>query len=226
MDDNSSVRLIEALSRVWMRIRFFHSEVPPVVLLPAPAPRGQGNVLGHFAALRWKGKKDGDDHLHEVVVVAEHLNRAPDQVVETLLHEAAHALNFSRQIHDCSASQYHNAQFRKAAEELGLRVQRVPHYGYAFTTLPPETLEQYADEVMYLERVLIHRKGMRDRPAGPAPPAGDEDGDGDETPTKPTSRLRKAVCACDPPFIIRVAMKTLTDTTIRCDSCGEPFRLN
>ena len=39
MDEQRSVRLIEALSRVWTRIRIRHTDVPPVVLLAAPAPR-------------------------------------------------------------------------------------------------------------------------------------------------------------------------------------------
>lgn len=230
-DDRYSLALIEALSRVWSRIRFLHPEVPPVVLLAAPSPRGDLSVLGHFGALRWKGKKQDDAHLHEVVVVAEHLNRPAAEIVETLLHEAAHALNFERQIHDCSRSQYHNQRFKAAAEELGLDVVQVRHYGFSLTTLPDTTTARYQDELLYLERVLIHRR----RPPtpqgpglpGPAPPAG---GAGDDDPSggatgddPPPGRLRKAVCACG--FIIRVSRKTLTDTTIRCESCGKAFRL-
>ena len=56
MDERTSVRLIEALSRVWTKIRIRHPDVPPVVLLAAPAPRGEMRVLGHFAALRWSGR--------------------------------------------------------------------------------------------------------------------------------------------------------------------------
>ena len=41
--------------------------------------------------------------------------------------------------------------------------------------------------------------------------------------TNPQGRSRKATCAC--PFIIRVSRKTIESTVIRCESCGEPFRL-
>ena len=223
MDENRSVRLIEALSRVWTRIRIRHTDVPPVVLLAAPAPRGEMRVLGHFAALRWRGRHQSDEHLHEVVVVAEHLNRSPEAIVETLLHEAAHAMNFERKIHDCSNSQYHNAKFRQAAEEIGLRVERVPHYGYALTVLPHETSLHYEAEIAGLREVLIHRAHPPTTSAGPPPKGGDTDEEEDTADTQPRSRLRKAECACG--FIIRVSKKTITDTTIRCDSCGEPFRL-
>lgn len=223
MDENQSVRLIEALSRVWTMIRIRHSDVPPVVIIAAPAPRGEMRVLGHFAALRWRGRKDGDERLHEVVVVAEHLNRPPEAVVETLLHEAAHAMNFARKIGDCSASQYHNARFKDAAQEIGLRVERVPHYGYALTILPHETSLHYEAEINGLREVIIHRAHPAVTNAVP-PPKGDEDGaEGEDAGDKPRSRLRKAVCDCG--FIIRVSKKTIEDTTIRCDSCGEPFRL-
>jgi hypothetical protein len=228
-DERRSVALIEALSRVWMRIRLYHPDVPPVVLLAAPAHRDRLNVLGHFSALRWKGKKKADEHLHEVVVIAEHLDRPAEDVVETLIHEAAHALNFERGIHDCSASQYHNAHFKAAAEELGLEVSQVRHYGYALTALPEATARRYETEIDGLKAVMIHRKKPVSVPKGPGPgpPKGGDNQDDDEDADdgKPRSRLRKATCACQPPFIIRVAKKTIATTVIRCESCGEPFRL-
>lgn len=222
MDERTSVRLIEALSRIWTKIRIRHPDVPPVVLLAAPAPRGEMRVLGHFAALRWSGRKQGDIHLHEVVVVAEHLNRSPEAIAETLLHEAAHAMNFHRGVKDCTSSQYHNAHFRAAAEEVGLHVERVPHYGYALTKLPEETAAHYEAEVASLHEVLVHRRGPPR--LTPLVLPGDE-GPGDSTTNtdKPRSRMRKATCACG--FIIRVAKTTMEDTTIRCERCGEPFRL-
>lgn len=77
-ETRTTLALIEALMDVWLAIRAYHPGVPDVVLLPAPAERGQGNVLGHFAALRWNTRKEKQKQLHEVVVVAEHLNRPPE----------------------------------------------------------------------------------------------------------------------------------------------------
>lgn len=219
MHERLSVVLIEALTLAWSRIRVFHPEVPGVMLLTAPSPRSDLSILGHFAPLRWRPRqKDGSSH-HEVVIVAEHLDRPASDIVGTLLHEAAHALNFERKVHDCSRSQYHNRAFKAAAEELGLEVTQVPFYGFAVTRLKPETVQRYEEDIKHLAEVLVHRAKPVAVPSGTTPKGGDE-----EPPDeKPTSRNRKAVCKCS--FIIRVAKSTLEQTRIRCELCGEAFEL-
>ena len=154
MDERLSVGLIAALARVWTSIRSKHPAVPGVVILAAPGARDQPRVLGHFAALRWSAKENSGKALHEVVVVAEYLNRPAEDVVETLLHEAAHAMNFDRGIKDCSRSQYHNARFKVAAEEVGLTVEQVPH----------------AHDPAYHDQGAL-RRGHRGAPVVPYPPA-------------------------------------------------------
>ena len=221
----NAVELTIALSAVWKAVQAHHPEVPHVVLLAAPNPHGNMNVLGHFAALRWNATPGHGGILHEVVVVAEHLNRSAEDVVATLIHEAAHALDFTRGIHDCSRSQYHNRKFEAAAKELGLDVTQVPHYGFAQTKMQPETSQRYHAETEALQEVLMHRRPM----VSASKPAGTGAGDGrgsesdDTDPPKPGGRYKKASCAC--PFNIRVARTTIAATTIRCDSCGEPFQL-
>lgn len=218
MDERLSVGLIAALARVWTSIRSKHPNVPGVVILAAPGSRDQPRVLGHFAALRWSAKAKEGSRFHEVVVVAEYLSRPAEDVVETLLHEAAHAMNFERGITDCSRSQYHNRHFKTAAEELGLTVQQVPHYGYAETALPPATAERYQSDIQALQTFLIHRRRLLEPPTGPGTTGGIDNDDGLKGPS---SRARKATCRC--PFIIRVSKKVLASTTIRCESCGQPF---
>lgn len=224
MTDDPTIPLIEALAAVWAAIRRRHPEVPPVVLLPAPAERGRLNVLGHFAALRWAARRAGGQALHEVVVVAEHLDRAAEAIVETLLHEAAHAMNFSRGIKDCSTtSQYHNGHFKAAAEEMGLTVTKVKHYGWALTAMPIETLRQYEVETRALEVVLLHRRKPKARVETKGEDKEDKEGDTRDDDDRRTGRSRKATCPCG--FIIRVSKKTMDETTIRCESCGDPFTL-
>ena len=167
--------------------------------------------------VRWSPREENGTRFHEVVVVAEHLDRSAEAIVETLLHEAAHALNFARGSHDCSASQYHNAHFKAAAEELGLVVTQVQHYGFAKTSMPVETVKVYEEEVRRLEEVLVHR---RKPPAARVLPTRTP-GNGDTTKEGSQGRSRKATCACR--FIIRVSRKTMQDTVIRCSRCGEPF---
>lgn len=218
MHERQSVALIEALTRVWSSIRAHHHGVPGVMLLAAPSLRGDLSVLGHFAPLRWRHRHDGKTGYHEVLVVAEHLDRSAADIVETLLHEAAHALNFERLIRDCSRSQYHNRAFKAAAEELGLAVEQVPHYGFALTTLRESTRQRYVEAINQLEGVLIHRAKPPQTKGGPSK-GGEDELPGDHS----GSRNRKAICQC--PFIIRVAKTTLQQTTIRCENCGSEFVL-
>lgn len=223
--DDPTLLLIQALSAIWRTIRLLHPDVPSVVLIPAPAAKK--NVLGHFAPLRWRPNVATSEvtTLHEVVVVAEHLNRGAEEILETLLHEAAHALNFERGIKDCTASQYHNARFKGAAEEMGLTVCQVRHYGYAVTALAEGTVEDYHDEVERLREVLVHRVTWKAPTTGPSTTGDDDTRDPDTTTTGGRSKNRylKAVCGCEPPFVIRVARGTLAGTVIRCESCGHEF---
>lgn len=220
--EERSVRLVTALARIWATIRSRHPAVPGVVVLAAPNPHRATNVLGHFSALRWKAKAAGAERLHEVVIVAEHLDRKAEDILETLIHEAAHAMNFARGVHDCSRSQYHNTRFKEAAEELGLTVERVPHYGWALTRLPAETAAKYQDEVVQLRAALIHRQTSVAQPSGPAAGGDASDPDAADGDDGPRSRHLKATCAC--PFVIRTSKKTLSSTTVRCERCGDVFR--
>lgn len=218
MDETTSVVLTQALAAVWTEIRRFHPDVPGVVLLPAPAAGRR--VLGHFAALRWSATRHpGGGYLHEVVVSAEYLNRDPVDVIETLIHEAAHALNFARGIKDCSKNQYHNKRFKAAAEELGLVVDQMPHYGWAHTTMTEATVLRYAEVTDSLARVLVHRRSAFALAIPPPPTSGDDAAGADHTSS---SRNRKAVCSCG--FIIRMSQKTASSTTVRCDRCQDEFR--
>lgn len=216
----ASVALIAALDRIWQKIREHHPGVPSVVLLPAPAQRGRHNVLGHFAPLRWQTKHGGDHHLHEVVVIAEHLNRGAEDILETLLHEAAHAANFEEGIKDCSTtSQYHNARYRERAEAFGLDVTKMPNYGWAMTRLKAETKIRYGPEVDELTRVLVHRRAPIQPRIPPADPTTDDDTSDDDA--KPSRHL-KAVCECG--FIIRASRRTFESTGISCALCARPFK--
>ena len=221
----TAVELTIALSGVWKAVQSHHPEVPHVVLLAAPNPHTNTNVLGHFAALRWTATPGHGGILHEVVVVAEHLNRSAEDVVATLIHEAGHALNFARGIHDCSRSQYHNRKFEAAAKELGLDVTQVAHYGFALTAMPAETAQRYNAETEALRQVLMHRRPMVSASKPTATGAGDsgDDESDDADPPDKGGRYKKASCKC--PFNIRVARATLAATTIQCATCGESFQL-
>jgi len=216
-----SAALTYELSRMWAAIQEQHQGVPNAVILLAKYLHGEQR--GEFSAMRWEPKEGHDGSLlHEVAVYTTVLNQSAEVVLETLLHEAAHARNFERGVKDCSANQYHNRRFQSAAESLGLDVEQVDHYGFARTSLKSGTASRYADVLGGLRQLLLH-KVETDAPAR----AQDRAWYSERRPQAENirkGRSLKASCQCG--FIIRVTKKTMRDTVIRCDTCGQPFRLS
>ncbi len=203
--------LIGALAAMWAAVQAQHTDLPSAMILPAPASSAMSRMKkteAHFAPFRWKQKKG---RIHEISVVAEMLNRPASEILGSLLHEAAHALNFVRDIYDCSASDYHNKHFKVAAEQLGLSVTQVDHYGFSETRPTRETLQLYAAETQRLAKVLMHR----------CEPSEQEDIAEDADVAMKGGRYKKAVCGCG--HNIRVARRTMAATTILCGVCEEPF---
>ncbi|MEU8526440.1 hypothetical protein AB0C77_12710 [Streptomyces sp. NPDC048629] len=239
-----AVAVTGALVAAWSAIRARHPEVPEAIVTMATGGRESVVKLAHFARNRWK-MREGDDTHHEVFVTAEALREGAESVIATLVHEAAHGLSVARGIDDCSISQYHNKEFKKASEELGL-VQKASvssyekkKYGFAFTTLGEEAKATYADQISALDEAIRATRvpayaPVRTRGGNTggttAGTAGAEDakgGEGDEeTPPRPEKEDRnyaKAVCKCDPPSVIRVSPRTLSRRSIMCGECMENF---
>lgn len=200
--DLAGAALLSALGCCWNAIRQCAAhELPEVVLVAAP----MGGALGSFTPLRWFPRKGNGALLHEVMVSVDSLALGPEETLATLLHEAAHSLNWLHNVADCSRSQYHNSYFAERAATLGLTVTRIPHYGLAQTSLAPGTAGKYADLLALLDAVLVHRA------------------DGVDTPKVTEARYLRGVCAC--PFVIRLSRRTLCSTVIRCERCGQAFRV-
>ncbi|MFF8293657.1 hypothetical protein ACF068_31235 [Streptomyces sp. NPDC016309] len=232
-----------ALVEAWNAIRTRHQDVPEAVISMATGGRASAIELAHFSPRRWR-LREGDDVHHEVFVTAESLADGANKVFGYLLHEATHAANENRGVKDCSASQYHNKEFRKTAEALGL-VQRPDvsdkwkkKYGFAGTELGEEAAQAYAKEIAALDKAMHATRTpdiLATRSRGGGTKGGgttgdvetaDAGGDG-EAPTekkeKEDRNYVKAVCKCAPPTVIRVSPKTLERRNIMCGDCMENF---
>jgi len=104
-------------------------DTPVFTLIPN---RGRQSYYGWFWAGRWK---DGKKTLPEINITADTLKRDVEDVFETLVHECAHYINWSKGITDTNANQYHSKKFKIQAEALGLTVERLKNKGYAVTKL-------------------------------------------------------------------------------------------
>lgn len=139
--------LVTTLEDSYNAIRRQHPEIPPaVIIISSRPPKRNRQVWGHFASSRWEVK--GGHKLSEIMISAEGLKRPAREVLATVVHEGAHGLNFARGIKDNSDSgRYHNEDFKKAAEELGLKVERAERGGWTITTLPEGKYDNLVNEL-------------------------------------------------------------------------------
>ncbi|MGW7314834.1 hypothetical protein [Streptomyces sp. NPDC054865] len=235
------VAVTTALVHAWNAVRERHPDVPEAIITMATGGRESSVKLAHFWRNKWAAREGAARH-HEVFVTAEALTGGATKVIGDLVHEAAHGLCVTREIDDCSVSQYHNKHFKQAAAELGL-VQREgvepnsrKKYGYAFTDLGEEAKKAYADHIAALDAAIkatrrpdplaiptSRSRKKRDTAAA----GGNATGEGEVPPPRAEKKedrnYTKAICACDPPTVIRVSPRTLDSRKILCGDCTTAF---
>jgi curved DNA-binding protein CbpA len=198
-------RILKVLEDIWLEIRRWHPEIPPAVIIIASGTEGKQARLGHHAPGRWNV---AGQQYAEVMISGEGLRRTPNEVLGTLLHEAAHALACERGIKDTSRQgRYHNKAFKTCAEQLGLTVEHDDRFGWSAATITSATEFAYARQLRDLaDAMTLWRHG--------------------ETTTGPTTRrnsnLIAAACPCG--RSIRVAASTLAEAPITCQACDQDFQ--
>jgi hypothetical protein len=202
-----TARLVSAFDATWVAIRERHPDVPVVVITLGSGTLGsrRGETrLGHFAAGRWQV---GDtDRVPELFVSGEGLQRSAEEVLGTLLHEAAHGIAHTREIKDTSRQgRYHNQRFKALGEELGLILEEDPRIGWSVTCVPTKTSNVYRREVDLIKSALVAFRHAEVVVPGKAR----------------SSNLAVASCDCDRK--IRVAKSTLAEAPILCGRCGVEF---
>jgi len=197
--------ILKILEETWLEIRRWHPDIPPAVIIIASGTDGKNPRWGYHAPGRWNV---AGQQYAEIMISGEGLRRTPNQVLGTLLHEAAHALAHERGIKDTSRQgRYHNKHFKTCAEQLGLTVEHDDRNGWAATTITDVTKITYARQLRDLT------DAMTMWPHG-------------ETTTGPTARrntnLIAAACPCG--RSIRVAASTLAEAPITCQACDGDFQ--
>lgn len=150
----STTHVITVMNRAWQAIQRNHPEVPAVMLVTGRRRhKSEGNIRGQHCRETWH--VDGSDKkAGEVWVTGERLAEGPEAVLQTMLHEAAHALAVIRDIRDTSnKNRYHNKAFVKLAEELGLEGPASsggPALGYSDCHITQKTTEVYGYEIKEL----------------------------------------------------------------------------
>jgi hypothetical protein len=199
--------VVAALERTWAAIRAHHPELPEAVVILGPGSEARRGLveLGHFAAGRWHLQTNKANR-HEVLVAGEGLRRGPKDVLNTLLHEAAHGLAHARNIKDTSRQgRWHNQRYATLAREVDLEVTADAKTGLSQTHLTDQATSRYAEQLRDLEAALglwRHTEPKREREVG-------------------SRSLLACSCACGRK--LRVAKKTLEQAPILCGACQQPF---
>lgn len=195
--------LVGALEGAWAAIRQHHGDVLPAVIVLASGTSGRAAKLGHYAASRWdvSGRTTA-----EVLVAGEGLRLGAEEILGTLLHEAAHGAAHARQVVDTSrGGRYHNRRYARLAGELGLAVSQHRSLGWAVTALGTGTAERYARQLEVISGAL--RLWRRDE-ARPGSAAGG---------------TALVACRCSCGRRLRASRTVVDEAPIVCGRCGEPF---
>lgn len=218
--------VVKLLERVHERIRQNHPDVPEMVIVTGSGAEIGGQKWGHFRPQGWiTGERA---HVHEMFMAGETLAKGPRQVLQTMLHESAHALAAAREIKDTSRQgRWHNAAFRKLAEEVGLEYKGTAAdktRGFSGVTLTEDTTAEYQDlldelatEINLMVRLPLWLGGEGDEDQG-----GESMGKAPTTGTGSSSSV-KLTCLCEEPNIIRASKKVAAKSVIVCEDCDSHF---
>lgn len=229
--------VVQLLERVHARIRQNHPEVPEVVIVTGAGIGFGGGKWGHFRPQGWTAK-DGETstHIHEMFMAGETLAKGSRQVLQTMIHESAHALAEHRGEKDTSRQgRWHNQVFLKTAKELGLEykangLKADKTMGFSQVTLTAETVEEYKDLLDALDaeiNLMVRLPGWLGGTAGSD--EDDEDNGGENMGKAPktgpatNSNNAKLTCECEEPNIIRASKKVAAKMVVRCDDCEALF---
>ena len=172
MNSNESTnasKIVALLEECYRTLQYSAPDLPLVFFKLDHGRKLGGQTWGHFAPGAWT--VDGEAR-HEVMVASECLAAGATQVLQTLIHEAVHALAEARSIKDTSRQgRYHNRRFLKLAEELGLsydddrnkdeKGRLVPdeRIGYSHVILTEETKTRYMGLLDLLQKEITAWRG-------------------------------------------------------------------
>jgi hypothetical protein len=156
---------------------------------------------------------EGDGTVTGLIVSADELRDGPEAVVVSVLHSAAHILNWRRGIQDTTTrGAYHTQAFLTAGEEVGLiwpaDAKRSSTRGFIDVVLSDAARARHADDISTLEQLipeaLPHLEVSTSKRSS--------------TP----GRLTMA-CQCDPARTFRISKTVEAAGPILCGVCGKPF---
>ena len=140
-DIENSKDIEKELTRIFDRFNhhFWNDELPAVIITFKPTKGAHGHMT---TAPVWLS--DTAEDKYELNISAYTINRTPQEICETLLHEQVHLYCNIHKIENCTNNgRYHNANFKKVAEDHGLICKKMGYYGWADTELSDDALKYF-----------------------------------------------------------------------------------
>ena len=209
---------MQILEDAWEKLRETIDGLPPVVMVIMAPPRRW--TLGHFRASSWKYRKA--QKIHEVAISPD-LFETHEDLLETLVHEAAHALLYENSSNNkkhiaghgrSGYGRYHRKEFRDTARRFGLICEfNGTQHGWNLTRWPDNKVpKRYRHIVEFLKKSMPWGTGVQRK----------RQFDGKDTPQ---SGHVKLVCECKLPRNIYVKRSLVKDGGIICKFCNAEFHL-
>jgi hypothetical protein len=202
---------VEALEAAWDMLRTIIPEVPVAVLALVDS-RSRSRTKGYFAGSTWKKRRGA---AHEIGI-SPRLFGQPEDLLATMLHEAAHAV-----LHETgdnggmgSTKYYHTQKFRDKCVAFGLHCEfRNTRYGWTVTSWPAHgTDDRYTPILDMLRRNLPAGIGGRQQ----------RKMKGRKLPATGHTML---ACGCDNGRrTIYVKQSVLNVGGVMCSICGREFK--
>jgi hypothetical protein len=174
--------VITQLELAWKEIQSEHEDLPDAVITSSRRrQKSERQMRGQHCTNVWKV---GDVYLAEITIFGERFFDGAAQVMQTLLHEAAHALAQVREIKDTSnKGRFHNKKFVLLAEEVGLEAPAESGgtaLGWSDCTITEATRTLYETSIAGIDSVLKMY----------IPPVTEDEEEKEKKPTQ------KAACEC------------------------------
>ena len=121
------------LTRIFNRFnhKYWNDELPEVIITFVPTLKAYGHMTSNPV---WVSENESPKY--ELNIDAYSLDRSPEEICATLLHEQVHLYCNIHKINDTSNhNRYHNKRFKSVAEDHGLVVSYSDSIGWSLTEL-------------------------------------------------------------------------------------------
>lgn len=196
---------------------YFDNTLPQAVITIMSSPKS----YGHFTVGKvWKAE---EDHLNEINISAEYLNRPIENTMATLMHEMVHFYCQLNGIADTSKSgRYHNKNFKREAERRGLLISYHQYIGYSVTE-PSSGFIEILKEYGITKPIEINRDGGISVPVGTGTDTGNGNAEGGEGGEDGTDRKKKTSTRKYQCPVCKNSFRATKDIRVLCLDCNKEF---